>query len=51
VIRDGSGDLVGYADGPTLAMPPFGDQLTREQIWLVITYLQSLDIDVQRSPN
>lgn len=45
VIRDGSGDLVDYPDGRTAAMPAFGDQLTREQMWLVITYLQSLDVD------
>jgi len=43
VIRDGTGDVVQYPDGPSPAMPPFGDTLAREQIWLVITYLQSLD--------
>ncbi len=44
VIRDGSGDRVEYPDEPSTAMPPFGDKLAREQIWLVITYLQSLDM-------
>lgn len=44
VIRDGSGDLVEYPDGHMTAMPAFGDKLTREQIWLVITYLQSLEM-------
>jgi mono/diheme cytochrome c family protein len=44
VIRDGSGDLVDYADGRMAAMPAFGGKLTREQMWLVVTYLQSLDI-------
>ncbi len=43
VIRDGSGDMVDYPTERTTAMPPFGDKLTREQAWLVITYLQSLD--------
>lgn len=43
VIRDGSGDLVEYPEGRMSAMPAFGDKLTREQIWLVITYLQSLN--------
>lgn len=49
VIRDGSGDPVTYPDGEMTAMPPFGNSLTREQIWLVITYLQSLDIDAEKS--
>lgn len=44
VIRDGDGDPVDYPDGRTSAMPSFSDSLTREQIWLVITYLQSLDM-------
>ncbi len=44
VIRDGSGDPLDYPEGKSSAMPAFGDQLTREQIWLVITYLQSLDM-------
>ncbi len=44
VIRDGSGEMVNYPDGRSRAMPAFGDKLTREQIWLLITYLQSLDI-------
>lgn len=48
VIRDGSGDVVDYPDGRMTAMPPFGDMLTREQIWLVITYLQSLDTYASR---
>lgn len=48
VIRDGSGDLVDYPEGRITAMPAFGDELTREQIWLVITYLQSLDVDAAR---
>lgn len=44
VIRDGSGDLVEYPDGHMTAMPAFGGKLTREQTWLVITYLQSLEM-------
>jgi len=43
VIRDGTGDVVNYPDETTTAMPSFSNTLTREQIWLVITYLQSLD--------
>jgi mono/diheme cytochrome c family protein len=34
----------------TLTMPAFGSQLAREQIWLVITYLQSLDADIPSAP-
>lgn len=49
VIRDGSGDMVKYPDQETTAMPAFGNALTREQIWLVITYLQSLDIHASMS--
>jgi len=48
VIRDGSGDIVQYPDEKTTAMPAFGDKLAREQAWLVITYLQSLDIHAVR---
>ncbi len=44
VICEGSGDSVNYPDGQMSAMPAFADKLTREQIWLVITYLQSLDV-------
>jgi len=43
VITEGSGETVHYPGGPSRAMPPFGALLTREQIWLTITYLQSLD--------
>jgi len=48
VIRDGAGDMVDYAGERSRAMPAFGDKLAREQIWLVITYLQSLDMDAAR---
>jgi mono/diheme cytochrome c family protein len=48
VISEGSGEDVDYPDGRTSAMPPFGNKLTREQIWLVITYLQSLDMHAGR---
>ncbi len=44
VIRDGAGDVVQYPDEETTAMPPFNDNLANEQIWQVISYLQSLDI-------
>jgi mono/diheme cytochrome c family protein len=49
VIREGSGDVVEYPDERTTAMPAFGDKLTREQVWLVITYLQSLDMHIDKS--
>jgi mono/diheme cytochrome c family protein len=45
-IRDGHGPVVEYPDGPSTAMPAFGDELSNEQIWLAITYLQSIDICV-----
>lgn len=44
IITDGRGDPVDYPDGRSMAMPPFGDKLMREQVWLVITYLQSLEV-------
>lgn len=45
VITNGRGEAVQYPDEPPgTAMPAFGNQLTREQIWLTITYLQSLDV-------
>jgi mono/diheme cytochrome c family protein len=44
IIRDGAGEVVQYPGEKTRAMPAFGDKFTREQMWLVITYLQSLDI-------
>jgi len=49
-INAGFGDVVNYPDGPSSAMPAFGDTLAREQIWLVITYLQSLDVYHQPAP-
>lgn len=42
-ITEGHGELVEYPEGESLAMPAYGKKLTREQIWLVTTYLQSLD--------
>jgi len=45
-IRDGHGPIVEYPDGPSTAMPAFGDTLSNEQIWLAVTYLQSLDMYV-----
>lgn len=35
-------------DGKPLAMPAFRDVLAREQIWLTITYLQSLDMNAEK---
>ncbi|MCP4249943.1 MAG: c-type cytochrome [bacterium] len=49
VIRDGAGEVVEYPDEKTTAMPSFSQTLAREQIWLVITYLQSLDVYAGRN--
>ena len=46
-INEGYGEMVEYPDGASRAMPAFGDTLAREQIWYVITYLQSLDMYAQ----
>ena len=43
-ITNGHGPEVEYPTGRSRAMPPFKNTLAREQIWLAITYLQSLDI-------
>lgn len=44
-IHDGRGNTVQYPDeAPGPEMPAFGNKLAREQIWLVITYLQSLNM-------
>lgn len=48
-ISEGYGDMLNYPDGATKAMPAFGDKLAREQIWLVITYLQTLDAKAKQS--
>ena len=42
--------MLDYPTGPSQAMPAFGDVLAREQIWLVVTYLQSLDMYAQPAP-
>lgn len=42
-ISNGFGETASYPEGPGPAMPAFKDVLAREQIWQVITYLQSLD--------
>ncbi len=44
-IDEGFTSEVKNPDGTPIAMPPFRDVLAREQIWLTITYLQSLDVD------
>ena len=49
-IDEGYGDPAPYPTGETPAMPAFRGILAREQIWLVITYLQSLDIHHQPRP-
>ncbi len=42
-VKDKSGTPI------TISMPPFKDRLAREQIWLAVTYLQSLDKDIPES--
>jgi mono/diheme cytochrome c family protein len=48
VIQNGTRAEGPSSDGTPLAveMPAFEKRLAREQIWLVITYLQSLDADI-----
>lgn len=48
VITEGSDASTTTEDGTSVLMPAFEDQLAREQIWLTITYLQSLDIHADR---
>ena len=50
VIQNGTSTTVKTADSQplTISMPPFKDRLAREQVWLVITYLQSLDADLPK---
>jgi len=49
IILDGTGDIVQYPDEPPgPAMPAFREKLAREQAWLAITYLQSLDIHARK---
>ena len=49
-IAEGYGPQVAYPGGTSRAMPAFGQTLAREQIWLAITYLQSLDLDARPAP-
>jgi len=44
-VTEGYTSTVRNPDGTPNAMNAFGDVLSREQIWLAITYLQSLDMD------
>jgi mono/diheme cytochrome c family protein len=48
MISDGYTSDVRNPDGTVNAMPAFRDVLAREQIWLAITYLQSLDKDAPK---
>jgi mono/diheme cytochrome c family protein len=52
-IHDGTSVEVEDNDGTslTLDMPAYGERLAREQIWLVITYLQSVDADLPAEKN
>lgn len=44
-IQEGVTSETKGPDGKPLAMPPFKDVLAKEQTWLAITYLQSLDMN------
>lgn len=46
-INEGFNSETTGLDGKLLAMPAFRDVLAREQIWLTITYLQSLDMNAE----
>lgn len=50
-IEDGTQVYVDDADGNiiTIQMPSFRDRLAKEQVWLVVTYLQSLDTDIPKT--
>ena len=46
-INEGFTSETAGPDGRPLAMPAFRDVLAREQVWLAITYLQSLDMNAE----
>jgi len=46
-IHDGAGPTVEYPRGAGPAMPAFGEMLAREQIWLLVTYLQSSELAIR----
>lgn len=50
-IENGASVEADGADGNpiTITMPGFKDRLAREQVWLVVTYLQSLNADIPRT--
>lgn len=51
-ITQGFGGVVQYPDEPPgPAMPAFGTRLAKEQVWLLITYLQSLDVHFPTNPD
>jgi mono/diheme cytochrome c family protein len=46
-INEGFTSETPGAEGKPVTMPAFGQTLAREQVWLTITYLQSLDMNAQ----
>lgn len=42
-VKDDSGKII------TIQMPSFKDRLAKEQMWLAVTYLQSLDTDIPKT--
>jgi mono/diheme cytochrome c family protein len=48
-LSEGYTSKVANPDGTHNAMSPFKDVLAKEEIWLAITYLQSLDIHAPAS--
>ena len=49
-IYEGYGEEVEYPVGSNRTMPAFGDTFSREQIWMLVTYLQSLDLYAAAPP-
>lgn len=48
-VSEGSGDEVEHLEVPTTVMPAFSDKFTREQIRLVMSNAQGLDIHASAS--
>lgn len=46
ILNEGASSAPYNDRGDVVEMPAFAETLAREQIWLVITYLQSLDHDI-----
>jgi len=49
-IEDGTSVEANDENGQpiTITMPSFGERLAKEQVWLAVTYLQSIDADIPK---